>query len=136
MSSSAVEAESTSSIKKTLTASSAKKALHVRNKELVMAKKSSVARQKKRERMVKNKWDKRKALKETILDMSRTIEERLNAVDALNKLPKNSSPTRLRNRCQFTGRSRGFLRKFKLSRLCFREMANQGLIPGIVKASW
>ncbi|OGN63306.1 MAG: 30S ribosomal protein S14 [Chlamydiae bacterium RIFCSPHIGHO2_12_FULL_49_9] len=101
-----------------------------------MAKKSSVARQKKRERMVKNKWDKRKALKETILDMGKTIEERLNAVDALNKLPKNSSPTRLRNRCQFTGRSRGFLRKFKLSRLCFREMANQGLIPGIVKASW
>jgi small subunit ribosomal protein S14 len=101
-----------------------------------MAKKSQVARQQKRERMVKNKWDKRKALKETILDMSKNIEERLAAVDALNKLPKNSSPIRLRNRCQFTGRSRGFLRKFKLSRLCFREMANQGLIPGIVKASW
>jgi small subunit ribosomal protein S14 len=101
-----------------------------------MAKKSSIAKQKKRERMVKLKWDKRKALKETILDMSRNIEERLAAVDALNKLPKNSSPTRLRNRCQFTGRARGFLRKFKLSRLCFREMANQGLIPGIVKASW
>ena len=101
-----------------------------------MAKKSQVARQKKRERMVKNKWDKRKALKETILDMNKNIEERLAAVDALNKMPKNSSPIRLRNRCQFTGRSRGFLRKFKLSRLCFREMANQGLIPGIVKASW
>jgi len=101
-----------------------------------MAKKSQVARQQKRERMVKNKWEKRKALKETILDMSKNIEERLAAVDALNKLPKNSSPIRLRNRCQFTGRSRGFLRKFKLSRLCFREMANQGLIPGIVKASW
>ena len=101
-----------------------------------MAKKSQVARQLKRERMVKNKWDKRKALKETILDMSKNIEERLAAVDALNKLPKNSSPIRLRNRCQFTGRSRGFLRKFKLSRLCFREMANQGLIPGVVKASW
>lgn len=86
--------------------------------------------------MVKNKWDQRKALKEIILDMSKTSEERLVAVDTLNKLPKNSSPVRLRNRCQFTGRSRGFLRKFKLSRLCFREMANQGLIPGIVKASW
>ncbi len=86
--------------------------------------------------MVKNKWDKRKALKETILDMNKNIEERLAAVDALNKLPKNSSPIRLRNRCQFTGRARGFLRKFKLSRLCFREMANQGLIPGVVKASW
>lgn len=101
-----------------------------------MAKKSQVARQKKRERMVKNKWEKRKSLKETILDMTKSIEERLAAVDALNKLPKNSSPIRLRNRCQFTGRSRGFLRKFKLSRLCFREMANQGLIPGVFKASW
>jgi small subunit ribosomal protein S14 len=101
-----------------------------------MAKKSQVARQQKRERMVKNNWDRRKSLKETILDMNKTIEERLSAVDSLNKMPKNSSPTRLRNRCQFTGRSRGFLRKFKLSRLCFREMANQGLIPGIVKASW
>ncbi len=101
-----------------------------------MAKKSQVARQKKRERMVKNNWEKRKSLKGTILDMNKNIEERLAAVDALNKMPKNSSPTRLRNRCQFTGRSRGFLRKFKLSRLCFREMASQGLIPGIVKASW
>lgn len=101
-----------------------------------MAKKSSIAKQKKRERMVKTKWDKRQALKQVILDMTKPIEERLNAVDALNKMPKNSSPIRLRNRCQLTGRSRGFLRKFKLSRLCFREMANQGLIPGIVKASW
>ena len=101
-----------------------------------MAKKSQVARQQKRERMVKNKWDKRKELKSIILDMNKNIEERLAAVDALNKLPKNSSPIRLRNRCQFTGRSRGFLRKFKLSRLCFREMANQGLIPGVFKASW
>jgi small subunit ribosomal protein S14 len=101
-----------------------------------MAKKSSVARQKKRERLVKNKWEKRAKLKAVILDMTRPIEERLAAVDNLNKMPKNSSPIRLRNRCQFTGRSRGFLRKFKLSRLCFREMANQGLIPGIVKASW
>ena len=86
--------------------------------------------------MVKNKWDKRHALKAVILDMSKPVEERLNAVDALNKLPKNSSPVRLKNRCQLTGRARGFLRKFKLSRLCFREMANQGLIPGIFKASW
>jgi small subunit ribosomal protein S14 len=101
-----------------------------------MAKKSQVARQKKRERMVKNNWEKRKALKEVILDMSKNIEDRLAAVDSLNKMPKNSSPIRIRNRCQFTGRSRGFLRKFKLSRLCFREMANQGLIPGVFKASW
>ncbi len=90
-----------------------------------MAKKSSIAKQKKRERMVKTKWEKRHALKQVILDMTKPIEERLNAVDTLNKMPKNSSPVRLRNRCQLTGRARGFLRKFKLSRLCFREMANQ-----------
>lgn len=101
-----------------------------------MAKKSSVAKQKKRERMVKNKWEKREQLKKVIYDMSKSVEDRLTAVDALNKMPKNSSKIRLRNRCQLTGRSRGFLRKFKLSRLCFREMASQGLIPGIVKASW
>ena len=101
-----------------------------------MAKKSSVAQQTKRERMVKNKWEKREELKKVIYDMNKSVEERLTAVDALNKMPKNSSKVRLRNRCQLTGRSRGFLRKFKLSRLCFREMANLGLIPGIVKASW
>ncbi len=101
-----------------------------------MAKKSSIAKQKKRERLVKNKWDKRAALKAVIMDMKKPMEERLSAVDSLNRMPKNSSPIRLRNRCQFTGRCRGFLRKFKLSRLCFREMASQGLLPGIVKASW
>ena len=86
--------------------------------------------------MVKLKWDKRQQLKKTILDLSISEEERVEAVTALNKLPKNSSPVRLRNRCQITGRARGFLRRFKLSRLCFREMANSGLIPGVVKASW
>ena len=101
-----------------------------------MAKTSSIAKQKKRERMVKLKWDKRQQLKKTILDLSISEEERVEAVTALNKLPKNSSPVRLRNRCQITGRARGFLRRFKLSRLCFREMANSGLIPGVVKASW
>lgn len=101
-----------------------------------MAKKSSIAKQKKRETLVKNNWDKRAKLKAVILDMKKPMEERLAAVDSLNKMPKNSSPIRLRNRCQFTGRARGVLRKFKLSRLCFREMASQGLIPGIVKASW
>ncbi len=101
-----------------------------------MARTSSIARQKKREKMVALKWDKRQQLKKTILNLSTSEEERFDAVVALNKLPKNSSPTRLRNRCQITGRARGFLRKFKLSRLCFREMANMGLIPGVVKASW
>lgn len=101
-----------------------------------MATKSSMAKQRKKERLVKNRWEKRQALKAVILDMGKPIEERLAAVDALNKLPKNSSPVRLHNRCQFTGRARGYLRKFKLSRLCFREMASQGLLPGVFKASW
>ena len=86
--------------------------------------------------MVSQDFGKRKALKEKILDQSISDEERMAAVDKLNEMRKNGSPTRLRNRCQFTGRARGFLRKFKLSRLCFREMASAGLIPGIFKASW
>lgn len=101
-----------------------------------MATKSAIAKQKRRERLVKIKRDKRNQLKAIILDMNKPIEERLAAVDKLNKMPKNSSPVRLRNRCQLTGRARGFLQKFKLSRLCFREMASQGLLPGVVKASW
>src|SRR3989304_9261696 len=101
-----------------------------------MATKSSISKQKRRERLVQLKWDRRQSLKKIILDLDKSEEERQEAKMALNKMPRNSSPVRLRNRCQLTGRARGFLRKFKLSRLCFREMANQGLIPGIVKASW
>lgn len=101
-----------------------------------MAKKCSIAKQKRRERLVKAKWEKRQMLKKIVLDTAKSDEDRLEAQIALDKLPKNSSPVRLHNRCQFTGRARGFLRKFKLSRLCFREMANKGLIPGVVKSSW
>ncbi|MFA5250117.1 MAG: 30S ribosomal protein S14 [Parachlamydiales bacterium] len=101
-----------------------------------MAKKSSVERQKKRERLVKKYWAKRAALKALILDMQKPDEERLAAVYRLNAMKKNSSPIRLRNRCSMTGRSRGFLRKFKMSRICFRELASQGMIPGVTKASW
>lgn len=101
-----------------------------------MAKKSSIAKQKHREKKVARYWNKRQELKKIIVDMTKSNEERASAVIALNKLPKNSSPIRLRNRCQFTGRSRGFLKKFKLSRICFREMASAGEVPGIFKASW
>lgn len=101
-----------------------------------MAKKSSIAKQKRRERLVKLKWDKRQELKKIVLDLNKTDEERLAAQTTLNKMSRNSSPVRLRNRCQLTGRARGYLRKFKLSRLCFRELANMGIIPGVVKASW
>lgn len=101
-----------------------------------MATKSSMAKQKRRERLVKLKWDKRQQLKSIILDMDKSEEDRQAAKTALNKMPRNSSPVRLRSRCQLTGRARGVLKKFKLSRLCFREMANQGMIPGVVKSSW
>ncbi len=101
-----------------------------------MAKKSSVIKQKRRERTVSLHWEKRKALKERAGDLSLSQEERDQARVKLNKLPRNASPIRLRNRCQLTGRPRGFLRKFKLSRLTFREMASMGLIPGVTKSSW
>lgn len=101
-----------------------------------MAKKSSVEKQKRRERTVKLKWDKRQELRNKSRDLNLSEEERELARIALDKMPKNSSPGRLRNRCQLTGRARGYLRKFKLSRLTFREFASMGLIPGITKASW
>lgn len=101
-----------------------------------MAKKSSVEKQLVREKTVSKYWDRRQALKAIISNQQTGEDERLEAINKLNKLPKDSSKTRLKNRCQLTGRARGYLRKFKLSRICFREMANMGLVPGVVKASW
>lgn len=101
-----------------------------------MAKKSSVEKQKRRERMVNLKWEKRQALKKKIADINLSDLEREQARVALNKMPRDSSPIRLRNRCQLTGRPRGYIRKFKISRLTFREMASIGLIPGVTKSSW
>ena len=101
-----------------------------------MAKKSSVEKQKRRERLVKLKWNKRNELREKSYNLNLSEEEREQARIALNKMPRDSSPTRLRNRCQLTGRARGYLRKFNLSRLSFRELASNGMIPGITKSSW
>lgn len=101
-----------------------------------MAKKSSIEKQKRRERLVKLKWEQRQGLKRIIYNMNLSEEERFDARIALNKMKRDTSPTRLRNRCQLTGRARGFLRKFKVSRLVFRELALAGLIPGVTKASW
>ncbi|CDZ80369.1 30S ribosomal protein S14 [Candidatus Rubidus massiliensis] len=101
-----------------------------------MAKKSSIEKEKRREKLVKLKWEKRQELKKTAANLNLTEEEREAARTALNKMPRNSAPTRIRHRCQLTGRARGNLRKFKISRLCFREMALAGLIPGVTKASW
>ena len=89
-----------------------------------MAKESMKARERKRAKIVAKYADKRKALKEA------------GDYDALQKLPKNASPVRMHNRCKITGRPKGYMRQFGLSRVTFREMANQGLIPGVRKASW
>lgn len=101
-----------------------------------MAKTSVVERQKKREILVKRNWDKRQELKKQANDLKLTEEERQDARTKLNQMPRNTSPVRLRNRCQLTGRPRGYYRKFKVSRLCLREFALFGLIPGMTKASW
>ncbi|WP_456378472.1 30S ribosomal protein S14 [Lutibacter sp.] len=89
-----------------------------------MAKESMKAREVKRQKVVAKYAEKRKALKEA------------GDYEALQKLPRNASPVRLHNRCKLTGRPKGYIRQFGLSRVTFREMANQGLIPGVRKASW
>ncbi|MAN55311.1 MAG: 30S ribosomal protein S14 [Paracoccus sp. (in: a-proteobacteria)] len=101
-----------------------------------MAKKSMVEREKKRERMVAKYAQKRAALKEVINDQSRPMEERFKASLKLADLPRNSSATRLHNRCQLTGRPHAYYRKLKLSRIMLRELGSQGQIPGLVKSSW
>ena len=101
-----------------------------------MARKSLIERETKRAKLTDLKYAKRQELKKIIKSLNATEEEKKEAMKKMANLPKNSSPIRMRNRCLLTGRPRGFYRKFKISRLCFREMALEGLIPGIVKASW
>ena len=101
-----------------------------------MAKASMVNRELKRQKLVKKYQEKRAALKATIVDMSLGEEERHAAKVALSKLPRDSSPSRLRNRCNLTGRPHGFYRKFGLGRNKLRESAMRGDVPGLVKASW
>lgn len=104
--------------------------------EPTMAKTSLIEREKKREALVKKFEVKRAALKATIDNQKLSDEVRMDARLALQKLPRNASPTRLRNRCALTGRPRGTFRKFGLARNKLREIAMRGEIPGIVKASW
>ncbi len=89
-----------------------------------MARKSVIAREIKRQKLVDRYAEKRKALKEA------------GDWEGLDKLPRNSSPVRLHNRCKLTGRPKGYMRKFGISRVTFREMASEGKIPGVTKASW
>ena len=101
-----------------------------------MAKKSMVEREKKRERLVKKYAAKRAELKEIINDESKPMEERFRATLKLAELPRNSSPTRLHNRCQLTGRPHAYYRKLKVSRIMLRELGSNGQVPGLVKSSW
>ena len=101
-----------------------------------MARKALVEKEKKRRAIGARYKTKRFELKKLAGNLAIPEEERALARLKLSQLPRDSSPTRHRNRCQLTGRSRGYLRRFQISRLCFREMANMGLIPGVVKASW
>ena len=101
-----------------------------------MAKKSMIERQKKRERMVAKYAPKRAALNDIINDQSKPMEERFKATLTLAELPRNSSATRLKNRCELTGRPRAYYRKLKLSRIMLRELGSFGQIPGMVKSSW
>ena len=101
-----------------------------------MAKKSKIVREKKLEKFVAKYSKTRKDLKKIISNPKSSFKEKEIAVNKLDSLPRRSSSTRIRNRCFATGRPRGVLRKFNLSRLCFREMALKGEIPGVTKASW
>ena len=101
-----------------------------------MAKTSSVEKNNRRRAMAKAMLPKRKALKAIANDRTKPSEERFAARIKLSELPRNSSPNRVRNRCELTGRSRGFYRKLKVSRIALRDLALAGLVPGMVKSSW
>lgn len=101
-----------------------------------MAKKSMVEREVKREKLVKQYATKRASLKAIIEDQSLPMEDRFKATLKLAELPRNSSATRLHNRCQLTGRPHAYYRKLKLSRIMLRDLASFGQIPGMVKSSW
>jgi small subunit ribosomal protein S14 len=101
-----------------------------------MAKKSAVNRNEMVKRLVKQYASKRLALTAIANDEARPLEERFEARLKLAKLPRNSSKTRIRNRCEITGRPRAFYRKLKMSRIALRELGSHGQIPGLVKSSW
>lgn len=101
-----------------------------------MAKKSMVARDVKRNRIVLKYAARRAEIKRKIKDLKTSDEERFEATIALQKMPRNASPSRKRNRCALTGRPRGYYRKFGLSRNKLRELVMKGEVPGVVKASW
>jgi small subunit ribosomal protein S14 len=101
-----------------------------------MAKKSQIARNKKRKRLAANQAEQRKELRKLSIDPDLSTEDRRSAQVKLQSLPRNGAPSRIVNRCAISGRRRGFYRKFGISRIVLREMAHEGLIPGVRKSSW
>ncbi len=101
-----------------------------------MAKQSKIAKNIQREKMVDRYSEKRRKLKSIIKDVKTSYADKRIAMEKLEKIPRDSNPIRLRNRCSLTGRPRGYYRRFGLSRIALREMVNNGLIPGVKKASW
>jgi len=101
-----------------------------------MAKKSQVLRDEHRRKLIKKYAEKRAALRRTLQDPEVSIDEKLEAQNQFAKLPRNSCPTRLNRRCQVSGRSRGYYRKFAISRIALRELALKGQLPGVRKSSW
>ena len=101
-----------------------------------MAKKSAINKNNRRIKLSNKLFNKRNKLKKIIMDKKLTLEERFKAQQKLSKLPRNSSKTRIMNRCQITGRPHGVYRKLKISRIALRQLGLQGKIPGMVKSSW
>jgi len=101
-----------------------------------MAKKSAVNRNERVKKLVKQHAAKRQSLKDIANDESLPLEERFDARLKLAEMPRNSSATRIRNRCEVTGRPRAYYRKLKMSRIALRDLGSNGLIPGLVKSSW
>lgn len=101
-----------------------------------MAKKSSIEKNERRKRMAKGKAETRAALKAIIMNREAPFEERMQAQFKLAKLPRNSAKVRIRNRCELSGRARGYHRKLRLSRIALRDLASRGELPGVIKSSW
>ena len=101
-----------------------------------MAKKSAINKNNRRVKLVNKYFKKRQKLKKIIMDKNLTLEERFKAQQILSKMPRNSSKTRIMNRCQITGRPHGVYRKLKISRIALRQLGLEGKIPGMVKSSW
>jgi small subunit ribosomal protein S14 len=101
-----------------------------------MAKKSSIEKNNRRTKLARQKAPQRERLKAMARDRDAAPEDRFQAQLKLAEMPRNSSPTRVRNRCSMSGRPRGYYRKFKLSRIAVRELASSGQIPGMLKSSW